>query len=411
VNNPVATISQVTLIATIAMLVVCLPLSDSNELMNGIQTAKSFHFFYGMFALVVITVFGFLFTKGKLKLSISAVDVLLLAICVSGAVQALYGNLQLWGYYPSHHGLFKMTGSFFNPGPYAGFLGAVLPVAVGLYWINNNSKFQVSGFRKNFKFQVSSSRLSSKQNSTSNKQPETCNLKPETSNLKPLIIKHTALIIIVLVMLVLPAARSRAAWLGAIAGVAYLAWHKYNISQKLKRRSHQTFKLFKRTYNIRNWVIYTVVALMLTAGSLTLYFFKKDSADGRMLIWTVTANIIKDNPMLGVGQDMLKAHYMDYQAAYFRKNPDSKYEQLADDNQYTFNEPLNIWAENGLIGILLFGGLLFMVFFKRKEFDAPLRYAFEATRLKSLKLTSFAFWSPKRQTFAKSRCTSTIFHP
>jgi hypothetical protein len=194
VNNPVTTISQVTLIATIAILVVWLPLSNSNVLMNGIQTAKSFNFFYGMFALVAIAILGFLFTKGKLKLSICAVDVLLLAfvvwvtvnkyllhdvhslslryfellglvplyiivrtlnkkytlhlllaICVSGAVQAVYGNLQLWGYYPSHHGLFKMTGSFFNPGPYAGFLCAVLPVAVGLYWINNNSKFQVSG--------------------------------------------------------------------------------------------------------------------------------------------------------------------------------------------------------------------------------------------------------------------------
>ncbi len=49
-NNPVATISQVFLIATIAMLVVWLPLSNSNVLMNGIQTAKSFNIFYEIFS-------------------------------------------------------------------------------------------------------------------------------------------------------------------------------------------------------------------------------------------------------------------------------------------------------------------------------------------------------------------------
>jgi hypothetical protein len=170
-------------------------------------------------------------------------------------------------------------------------------------------------------------------------------------------------------------------------------------------------KLFKHSIKVRNSVLAVMLVITLAAGTLALYHYKKDSADGRILIWKVTSNIIKDYPLLGIGQDMFKAHYMDYQAGYFRNHTNSKYETVADDNQYAFNEPFNVWAENGLIGILLFGGLLFMVFFKRKEFDAPLRYAFEATRLKSLKLTSFAFWSPKRQTFAKSRCTSTIFHP
>jgi hypothetical protein len=47
---------------------------------------------------------------------------LLLAIVISGIIQALYGNLQLLGYCVSNHSEFKMTGSFFNPGPYAGFL-------------------------------------------------------------------------------------------------------------------------------------------------------------------------------------------------------------------------------------------------------------------------------------------------
>jgi O-antigen ligase len=286
---------------------------------------------------------------------------LLLAICVSGTVQAVYGNLQLWGYYPSHHGLFKMTGSFFNPGPYAGFLCAVLPVAVGLYWINNNSKFQVSGLTTlrsvDLRFRLRQSLL--------NRQPGTWNMKPETSNLKPVIIKFISVTTIITILLVLPAARSRAAWLGAIAGVAYLAWHKYNFKSLFKSLINGNTKspLGDLGVKIRKLALILISVLIIVSGTWGLYHFKKGSADGRLLIWTVTANIIKDNPLLGVGQDMFKAHYMDYQAGYFRNHPDSKYEVVADDNQYAFNEALNIWAENGIVGILLAAGIVFSVFF------------------------------------------------
>jgi len=105
-----------------------------------------------------------------------------------------------------------------------------------------------------------------------------------------------------------------------------------------------------------------MLIIVLAATTLGLYHFKKDSADGRLLIWTVTANIIKDNPLLGVGHDRLKAHYMDYQADYFLNNPGSKYEQVADDNQYAFNEALLAWSENGFIGLLLLGGIVLAVF-------------------------------------------------
>ena len=50
---------------------------------------------------------------------------LLLAIVISGIIQALYGNSQLLGFCTVNHSNFKMTGSFFNPGPYAGFLVSV----------------------------------------------------------------------------------------------------------------------------------------------------------------------------------------------------------------------------------------------------------------------------------------------
>jgi O-antigen ligase len=392
----------------IAVLIICLPFSNSTMLINGIQTAKSFNFFYSVLGLMMLGSIAVLFHKRKLQLRITSIDMLLLllvvwitinkylihdiyclslnyyellglsvlyviirsinkryvllfliSICISGAAQAIYGNLQLWGYFPSHHGLFKMTGSFFNPGPYAGYLCAVLPVAVGIYWCFESFRFQISGS----KFQVSSlTTLRSVDLRFRLAQLGTCNLQP-------LIIKYVALFTIITILLVLPAARSRAAWLGAIAGVAYLAWHKYNLGElfkqrSVKRRSHQTrsIKLFNNSIRVRNSVLVTMLVIVLAATTLGLYHYKKDSADGRLLIWTVTANIIKDNPLLGVGHDRFKAHYMNYQADYFRNNPGSKYEQVADDNQYAFNEPLLTWSENGLIGLLLLGGIVLAVF-------------------------------------------------
>src|SRR5659263_20561 len=60
--------------------------------------------------------------------------IMMIFVIVAAAAQAIYGNLQLYGIYASYHNLFKLTGSFFNPGPYSGYLVSVLPVAVGLYF-------------------------------------------------------------------------------------------------------------------------------------------------------------------------------------------------------------------------------------------------------------------------------------
>lgn len=426
------------LVLFIVMLVIVLPSVANEKLMHGTQSGKFFFFTYSMlgifslwsiiqllkkewsFKIHIIDILLLLFvawvTINKYwlheyhSLSLRYFELLglsvlylvlrslpqkyfiyiLLGICIGGSIQAVYGNLQLWGFYPSHHGSFKMTGSFFNPGPYAGFLAAVLPIAVGLYWsvrdkvhdtsrlknlipINTGTSLTFwSPKRQIFAKQISIDEASNNERSKLSKGED-----PDIiEQLSFLAIKYLALITIIAILLVLPAARSRAAWLGAIAGVVYLALHKYNIGQKLKRRSHQTFKLFKHSYKIRNWILYTIVAIMLTAGSLTLYHFKKDSADGRMLIWTVTSNIIKDYPIFGVGQDMFKAHYMDYQADYFNNNPNSKYEMVADDNRYVFNEFLNTWTENGIIGLLLIGGLLIVLFLRRKEFEGSRLHLF-----------------------------------
>ncbi len=85
-----------------------------------------------------------------------------------------------------------------------------------------------------------------------------------------------------------------------------------------------------------------------------MYHFKKESADGRLLVWKVTLNIIKENPSIGVGYDRFKKHYMDAQADYLVEMGTSEESMLADNSYYAFNEIIQLTAENGVLGLIIF---------------------------------------------------------
>lgn len=52
----------------------------------------------------------------------NAVTVMLWTLMGAGLVETIYGFGQLYGWFASGHSLYRLTGSFFNPGPYSGFL-------------------------------------------------------------------------------------------------------------------------------------------------------------------------------------------------------------------------------------------------------------------------------------------------
>ena len=54
----------------------------------------------------------------------------LFMLMLTGLVEAVWGMQQLHGHVYSHYSLFRLTGSFFNPGPYSGYLAVVLPVCL-----------------------------------------------------------------------------------------------------------------------------------------------------------------------------------------------------------------------------------------------------------------------------------------
>lgn len=102
----------------------------------------------------------------------------------------------------------------------------------------------------------------------------------------------------------------------------------------------------------RRWILLPVATALL-GGAFLLYQQKKDSTNGRLLIWQVSWQMIKDKSLPGHGYGAFQSKYMDYQAAYFKEHPDSKLALLADNVKHPFNEFLKVAVEFGLAGLLL----------------------------------------------------------
>jgi len=110
---------------------------------------------------------------------------------------------------------------------------------------------------------------------------------------------------------------------------------------------------------LKKLLFYTLGIAALSSIIFALYHYKKDSADGRILIWKVGFEMIQDKPILGHGINSFQSNYMHYQADYFEQHPTHELRYLAGNNAYAFNEVLRLIAEQGLFGL----GIILMVLY------------------------------------------------
>ena len=251
---------------------------------------------------------------------------LFIAIVAGGVIQSVYGLLQLYNFIPSHVSSFKINGSFFNPGPYAGYLASVFPVITGLY-LFRSTIFNCGG-----------------------------------SKLTDSAIRVAAVFVIPVMLLALSGTLSRAAWLAVFVSTVFLLSRKYKFPAMFKR-------IFTSTLTRR--IGLSLIFFLITGGCAFLYFLKKASAEGRLLIWKVTARMIAAHPIAGVGSERFRACYMDYQKMYFQTGGTMAERVHADNIYYAFNDPLQFIAENGLIGLLLLMAIILMLL-KLRTFSSPL---------------------------------------
>lgn len=127
------------------------------------------------------------------------------------------------------------------------------------------------------------------------------------------------------------------------------------------------FILLNMKFFHKRWMKYLslVCFVLLLSGC---YWMKKDSADGRLLIWRCSVNMVKDAPWLGHGIGSFEARYMDYQADYFRQHGQNRYSMLADNVKHPFNEYLGILLNFGFVGLLVMLAMITLIMYCYKKY-------------------------------------------
>lgn len=170
------------------------------------------------------------------------------------------------------------------------------------------------------------------------------------------ILRKLRIILILLIGYSLWLADSRAGLIAVIAGL--LIVFRQNIRTALQTRK---------------W-IFIPIAIITIGLSALIFNYRSDSANARLLIWRVSADMIGDKPLSGHGVGQFNRKYMLYQARYFKQNPDSKFIAVADNVAYPYNEFLHVFIEQGAVGLSILLILIFVAFriaIDKKE-QAPL---------------------------------------
>ena len=218
---------------------------------------------------------------------------------LTGLVEAVWGMQQLHGYAYSNHSLFRLTGSFFNPGPYCGYLAVVLPVCL---WAA-------------LKFQKG--------------------------------MHYFAWICVGAILIVLPAGMSRSAWMAAVVACGWVYW--------TERIGWEKAKAAYKRYKNATIPFIAIVAILAGCAIAGVYGMKRDSADGRLLMWKVTGKAIAGQPLAGTGLGGFPAAYAEAQGEYFATGTATDQEkQVAGCPEYAFNEYLQIGLEQGIGGLIVF---------------------------------------------------------
>lgn len=336
------------LLSTGGTLLLCTPLIHTTELVNGLVIGKMcwFHLVMLFFS---VCVFFVALTKRATAIAFSSSDLLLLTFTgivlitykwslnpepekliftgqlvilwfllryiltayrefnffflfvgmLTGLVEAVWGMQQLHGYAYSNHSLFRLTGSFFNPGPYCGYLAAVLPVCL---WAA-------------LKFQKG--------------------------------MHYFAWICVGAILIVLPAGMSRSAWMAAVVACGWVYW--------TERIGWEKAKAAYIRYKNATIPFIAIVAILAGCAIAGVYGMKRDSADGRLLMWKVTGKAIAGQPLAGTGLGGFPAAYAEAQGEYFATGTATDQEkQVAGCPEYAFNEYLQIGLEQGIGGLIVF---------------------------------------------------------
>ena len=268
------------------------------------------------FLIILYFIFKKIFFNHSKEKPNYAIYFILISYLTAGLLQGLIGLFQTYEIFGfSHSNEFIAVGSFGNPAPYASFIESVLPFAFGISQLYNGNKIVDK------------------------------------------LLKKYALLTFIVLVLVLPSTETRGAWVASLGGVVFILIVKYNFIEKLKLLFNIGWKKVSALICLG-----AVVILLFTS----LYYIRPASAFGRLLIWKVSANMIMDYPLFGIGYDSFGNNYNNYQAQYFAEKERSDFEKYVAGNvKQAHNEYIETTVELGFIGIMLFLFVFYNVFISK----------------------------------------------
>ncbi len=127
------------------------------------------------------------------------------------------------------------------------------------------------------------------------------------------------------------------------------------------------FFLYYFRASFRNIFFKLLPCLLAIFLLVSLYYYKKESADVRVLTWRSSLLMLHDKPIFGHGIGSFAANYMPYQAQFLDEYPEGEYPLIADNNIIAFNEFIHLGCEQGFVGAIIFLGLLLVALTTRDE--------------------------------------------
>nr|WP_286439279.1 O-antigen ligase family protein [Bacteroides acidifaciens] len=256
------------------------------------------------FVFVVCCLLSFCLNRKK---HLSFPTIVTWVLIILGGIEGVWGLRQIYGLAVSNHSLYALTGSFYNPGPYSGYLAMIFPLC--LYeWLSLKEKTERT-WAEQGKYYI-------------------------------------ALGVMLLILCVLPAGMSRSAWIAAAISGTWVYGMHVSWGSRLKE--------FGRKYKKKLVLACIAGSVIIIVAGYALFQLKATSANGRLFMWKISSMAIAESPVIGHGTGNFVSAYGRAQENYFANGEFSETEELvAGSPEYAFNEYLQVAMEYGIPFLLV----------------------------------------------------------
>ena len=278
--------------------------ATSNDIPVGEMAYQKLWLGRMLFVFVVCCLLSFCLNR---KNHLSFPTIVTWVLIILGGMEAVWGLRQIYGLAVSNHSLYALTGSFYNPGPYSGYLAMIFPLC--LYeWLSLKEKTERT-WAEQGKYYI-------------------------------------ALGVMLLILCVLPAGMSRSAWIAAAISGTWVYGMHASWGSKLKE--------FGRKYKKRVVLACIAGSVIIIVAGYALFQLKATSANGRLFMWKISSMAIAESPVIGHGTGNFVSAYGRAQENYFANGEFSETEELvAGSPEYAFNEYLQVAMEYGIPFLLV----------------------------------------------------------